>query len=302
LFSILQDLSLSIIFLTSIAVILRIFSNPVANVFQKQLTNNSHHPLTVNFLTYLGLSVLCGFLAFKISWSALPAQFWIYSVLGGLAGALGNSFLVKALQKGDLSVLGPINAYKSVVGILVGILLLAEVPNIWGALGTLLIIGGSYFVLDTTEERFSWSLLRRKEIQYRIWAMILTAIEAVFIKKVILASNVGTSFLSWCWFGTLFSFLILVLNKVSVVAGTMQFTGSVISKYIFLILCIGVMQLTTNFVFDHMPVGYALALFQLSTIVSVLLGQHIFKEENIRKKLIGSAIMLMGSVIIILLK
>jgi drug/metabolite transporter (DMT)-like permease len=49
-----------------------------------------------------------------------------------------------------------------------------------------------------------------------------------------------------------------------------------------------------------MPVGYALSLFQLSTIVSVLLGHRIFKEMGIRKKLIGSAIMIVGSIIIIL--
>lgn len=291
-----------IIVLTSTAIILRILSNPLANVFQKHLTSRRHHPLVVNFLTYLGLSVLCGALAFRISWWHLPLQFWMYSILGGIAGALGNGFLVKALQKGDLSVLGPINAYKSVVGLIVGIFLLRELPNLWGALGTVLIIAGSYFVLDTTEERFSWSLLRKKEIQFRIWAMILTAIEAVFIKKVILASNVTTSFLSWCWFGAVFSFLLLPINKVNLAANLKRITGGSLKNYGLLIFCIGAMQLTTVFVFDHLPVGYALALFQLSTLVSVLLGHRIFKEENIGKKLVGSAIMMIGSVVIILLK
>ena len=293
---------MTIILLTSIAVILRILSNPVANVFQKHLTNSGHHPLVVNFLAYLGLSVLCAAIAFFTSWSQLPSQFWIYSALGGIAGALGNGFLVKALQKGELSVLGPINAYKSVVGIIVGIFLLREIPNVWGTLGTALIIGGSYFVLDTTKEKFSWALLKKPEIQYRIWAMMLTAIEAVFIKKVILASDVSTSFLSWCWFGALFSFLLLLFNNVSLTADVKRLTTPAISNYIFLILCIGSMQLTTNFVLGHMSVGYALALFQLSTIVSVLLGHRIFKEENIHKKLIGTAIMIIGSVVIILLK
>jgi drug/metabolite transporter (DMT)-like permease len=51
-----------------------------------------------------------------------------------------------------------------------------------------------------------------------------------------------------------------------------------------------------------MPVGYALSLFQLSTIVSVLLGHRLFQEKDIRKKLIGTAIMIAGSVIIILFK
>jgi drug/metabolite transporter (DMT)-like permease len=75
-----------------------------------------------------------------------------------------------------------------------------------------------------------------------------------------------------------------------------------ISKYLMLIVCIGTMQFTTTYTFDHLPVGYALSLFQLSIIVSVLLGHQIFKEQDIRKKLLGSAIMIIGSVVIILLK
>jgi valyl-tRNA synthetase len=49
-------------------------------------------------------------------------------LLGGLVGALGNAFLVKAIQNGELSVLGPINSYKSVVGVVVAVFLLGEVP------------------------------------------------------------------------------------------------------------------------------------------------------------------------------
>ena len=67
-----------------------------------------------------------------------------------------------------------------------------------------------------------------------------------------------------------------------------------------LVACVGTMQFTTNYTFDHMPVGYALSLFQLSIIVSVILGHRIFKEMGIRKKLIGSAIMIIGSIVIIL--
>ncbi|HJW16869.1 MAG TPA: DMT family transporter, partial [Flavisolibacter sp.] len=261
-----------------------------------------HHPLAVNFFTYLGLSMLSIPLALRVQWSALPAPFWIYALLGAVVGSLGNGLLVMALQKGDLSVLGPINAYKSVVGIIAGIFLLGEIPNWWGALGTLLIIGGSYFVLDTTEERFSWALLGRKEIKFRLWAMLLTAIEAVFVKRVILASDVLTSFLSWCWLGALFSFLLLLLTRKQQSMAVPAKMPNHLAPFIFLILCIGTMQLTTLYVFDHMPVGYALALFQLSTIVSVLLGHHIFNERDIRKKLLGAAIMMIGSVVIILLK
>lgn len=288
--------------LTPIAVLLRIFSNPLGNVFQKQLTSKNNHPLLVNFLTYLLLAILCIFISVGVHWYKLPMQFWLYSISGGIAGALGNGFLVKALQKGDLSVLGPINSYKSVVGIIVGIFLLGEIPNVWGITGILLIIYGSYFVLDTTKDRFSWTLLKRPEIQYRIWAMILTAIEAVFIKKIILSSSATIAFISWCWFGTLFSLLFLLLYRLNLKDEIRKVSSKDISKYAWLVICIGTMQFATIYAFDHMPVGYALSLFQLSIIVSVLLGHKVFKEQDIRKKLIGSAVMIAGSIVIILLK
>ncbi len=258
--------------------------------------------MLVNFLTYFLLSVICIFIAGFLNWPILPMQFWIYSILGGLAGALGNSFLVKALQLGDLSVLGPINSYKSLIGIFMGMILLGEVPNLWGMLGVVLIIWGSYFVLDTTPEKFSLALLKKSEIQFRIWAMILTAIEAVFVKKVILASSTPIAFISWCCFGAVFSFVLLFFYRLDVQKEWGKIGYPDFSKYAMLIICIGTMQFTTNYVLEYMAVGYALSIFQLSIIISVLLGYRIFQEQDIRKKLIGSAIMIIGSIVIILLK
>ena len=89
--------------------------------------------------------------AWRVDWVSLPWQFWTYAAVGGLFGAVGNGFLVMALRRGDLSVLGPINSYKSVVGIV----LLGELPSLMGLAGVAIIILGSYFVFDTTEDGFS---------------------------------------------------------------------------------------------------------------------------------------------------
>lgn len=291
-----------IIFVT-VAVILRVLSNPLANVYQKQLTSKGNNPLVVNFLTFFFLSLFCCLLVFFIEIPTIKADFWIYSILGGIVGAIGNGFLVKALQIGDLSVLGPINSYKSVVGIIVGIFLLSEIPTIWGLLGIALIIYGSYFVLDTTEEKFSWELFKKNEIKFRIWAMVLTAIEAIFVKKVILSSSTLLAFMSWCALGALFSFILLFFYKIRLrTEFAKSFKLEYLEKFLLLITCMGIMQLTTNYAFDHMPVGYALSLFQLSTIVSIGLGYKFFQEKEIGKKVIGSIIMIIGSVLIILLK
>lgn len=287
--------------LVTSAVLFRIFSNPLANVFQKQLTAKGIHPLLVNFQTYFLLSVVCLLFAGFITWPELPVQFWVYSVAGGLAGALGNGFLVKALNEGELSVLAPINSYKSVVGMIGGIILLGEVPDLWGIAGVALIIYGSYWVLDTTEERFSLSLLKRRDIQYRLLAMILTAIEAVFVKKVIISSSVTIAFIGWCCFGALFSFLLMFVYRLNIIREIKKTGSSEIGKFAMLVSCMGIMQITTNYTFEHMDVGYSLSLFQLSSIVSVVFGYRFFKEHDIRKKLLGSIIMITGSVVIIFL-
>ena len=103
--------------LTYIAILLRVLSNPFSNVFQKSLTGKGNDPLIVNFMSYLLLSAACLTFAWRIDWCALAWQFWAYAALGGLFGAVGNGFLVMALKRGDLSVLGPINSYKSVVAL-----------------------------------------------------------------------------------------------------------------------------------------------------------------------------------------
>ncbi|WPR76972.1 DMT family transporter [Algoriphagus sp. NG3] len=285
-----------------LAVSIRVIANPLGNVFQKQLTQAGSHPFWVNFLTYLLLTLACCLSLPFIEIRTLNKGFWIYSILGGIFGAMGNGLLVKALHKGDLSILGPINSYKAIVALIFGVFLLGEIPNIWGIIGIGIIIYGSYMVLDTTEERFTPALLKNKEIQFRIGAMILTAIEAVFVKRVIISSSPTLAFYSWCAFGAIFSFIILVVFQIRIKENLQHLTRNTLYKLLFLGGCIATMQLSTNFVFERMDVSYALSLFQLSIIVSVFLGYRFFREKDIRKKIIGSAIMIVGSVMIILLK
>ena len=251
-------------------------------------------------MTYLILSFLSLFLIIFSDFKGVTLSIWVWAAIVGLLGATGNGFLIKALEKGEISVLGPINAYKSIVGMIFGIFLLKEIPNIFGFSGMFLIIFGSYFILDTLQERFSFSLLKNKQIQYRFLALFFSAVEAVFIKKLILLSNILDTFIVWCFFGALFSLLMFKFSKLSIRKEFVNLKSSNILFFINIVFCIAIMQYSTNYVFLKMNVSYALALFQLSAIVSVFLGYKIFSEKNIAKKLFGSVIMVIGAVLIIL--
>ena len=281
---------------TLIALTVRIVTNPLTNVFQKKLTNNGVSSLYVNLLTYCLLSILCIIPALNIHWSGYGASLWGWAAVSGCFGAAGNGCLIKALQSGELSVLGPVNSYKSIVAMITGFFFLKEIPDFCGILGVVLIIWGSYFVFETQKEGFSFDLLKRKDIQFRILATIFTAIEAVFIKKVILLSSTAAAFVLWCWFGFLFALILTVILKPESMT---SYSLKTVQYLIYTALCAGLMQLSTNYVFDRMNVGYALTLFQLSLILSVVFGFVFFKEKNIIKKLAGTFVMLAGSVLII---
>ena len=69
--------------------------------------------------------------------------------------------------------------------------------------------------------------------------------------------------------------------------------------YICLALSTGVMQAATLFTFDRMQVGYSLALFQLSSLISVFFGHRYFKEPHFGRRLAASGIMVAGAALIV---
>ena len=60
------------------------------------------------------------------------------------------------------------------------------------------------------------------------------------------------------------------------------------------------MQFTTTVALGGLQVGYTLALFQTSTLLSVLLGYTFFRERHFLRRLAAAAIMVAGAVLIVL--
>lgn len=272
-------------YLTLAGILIRIFSNSYLNVFQKILTTRGEKSSVINFYTYLGLSLAGVLFLHQVSLNILPLV-----LIMGFLGALWNFFIIKALSIGELSTLAPINSYKPVVALIFGIIFLHEIPTISALLALVLIITGTYFVLG------GWGKSKNRNIIaifYRILALICSGTEAVFIKKIILITGTTNCFILWALSGLLFSSIIVAFSR----------HKPVIKEYKYqflLILAVGIMQYSTNFVFAGMNVSYALALFQLSTLLSVFLGVNIFNEKGLKKKIAGSIIMITGAVILIL--
>ncbi len=275
----------------------RIFSNPIANMLQKALSER-HSAVLINLYSYGLLSLACiiNVCITDYNWTSYSFEFWNYVILAGFLCTLGTVCLIKALQCGELSVLGPINSYKCLVGLLFGFMILGEVPSIKAILGVLLIICGSWFIFDTVKEGFSFKLFKRKDIILRFCALFLTGAEAAVLKKIILISSPEECFILWCFSGFVFSLILVLLLKKKFQP---LFKKDLLAIFV-IAVCLGLMQFSTNIVFEKLNVGLSLALFQLSSIVAIVFGYKVFKESHIIKKLIGAVIMIVGSCLILL--
>ena len=274
-------------------VLIRIFSNSFSGVFQKKLSK-MFSASYINTICYFILTLFCllGFKFFDFS----NLEVFKYAFFSGFIGAIGNIFQIKALKLGELSILSPINSYKIVFSLIFSFLILREIPSLSAFFGIFLIIFGSYVIFETTKEGFSHKLFLKKDIQYRILAVLFTSLEAVFIKNMIIVSNEITALFFWGLTSFLFSLLIMKLNC----HNFEKIPPKSLCLIFGLSLTMLIMQFSTNILFKIMNVSYALSLFQLSSILSVFLGYKFFKEKNIFKKLLGSLIMVIGAMIVIL--
>jgi drug/metabolite transporter (DMT)-like permease len=292
--------------LTALFVATRIVANPLSNVFQKQLTRRAAHPVFIIAAVHALLTLMCLPVLLVPGAVKLPlgTAVWMNMAICALLAVAGNVLLVYALKSSDLSVLGPINAYKSVVSLVLGIFLIGELPTWTGLAGVLLILAGSYFVVDGAAGQPRGNafvrFFRERGIQLRLAALGLSATEAVFLKRAILLSSPLTTFVLWSVLGLPLAGAAMFLLSREKVNDEVLILRNNSRTYLSLAVTTGLMQLSTVLTFGKLQVGYSLALFQMSTLISVFLGYHYFQESQIRKRLAGSLVMVAGAVLIVM--
>jgi len=288
---------------TALFVVVRILANPVSNVFQKQLAERSASPIFIIGSVHACLALVCAPLLLFYA-APITHDVWLNMLIAATLAVSGNTLLVYALRSADLSILGPVNAYKSVIGLILAIFLIGEYPSAAGIAGVLLIVAGSYVVVDRQVDQPARNafvlFFRERGVQLRFAALFLAAAEAVFLKRAIVLSSPGTVFILWSILGVPLAAVAFLTDRAPL-ARQLETVRCFWTTYLALAVTTGLMQMTTVLTFGRLQVGYSLALFQLSTIVSVLLGHRYFREKNVRKRLAGSMVMTAGAIMIVVL-
>lgn len=289
---------------TALIVATRVVANPVSNVLQKQLAHDACPPAWIILVTHGVLGMVAIPLALGPGRPPWDVRFWACMGLCGVLAIASNTLIVAALRLSDLSVLGPINSWKSIVSLLAAYLIVGEKPGLAGFAGMVLIAAGSLFLGEPMRpggaERGLGSLVRQRGVQLRVAALVLSALEAALLKEVLGRASAVPAFAAWCLACLPLAGLSWWLHGGARPPATESGTGRRRLGFAALATTTGLMQLTSLLAFERLLVGYALALFQLSTLLSVLLGHHFFQERHLRRRLLGAGIMTGGAILVVL--
>jgi len=253
-------------------------------------------------VSYLVLSLICIPLLWTVNFNELSSSFWLNIFFAALVDMAGTLFLVMSLSKTDLSIFGPLNAYKVVISMILAMIFLGEVPSSQGFLGIAVILVGSFFLFPSSEKLHGNRLLHLftiKGVRYRFLSILLFSIGTLPLKNaVIIASPLATA-VFWCLIG----FPLAILAYALFIKGSFAQNTTVAKQYVPQFLYLGIlmflMQYTSMLVLSKFFIAYTLALFQLSMVLQVFLGYRIFNEQYVIRRMASCLVMVAGSLLVL---
>ncbi|MCX4188227.1 DMT family transporter [Methylophaga sp. OBS4] len=278
----------------------RLLFSAFANVFQKQLTHDGLHPFFIVFTSYVVLAVICLPLLWTFNPFQLSLSFWINIFFAALLDMAGTLFLVMSLSRTDLSVFGPLNAYKVVISMLLAMLFIGEIPSMQGFIGVMVIVAGSYFLFPPKPQSGrSWTLFAEKGVQYRFLSILLFSVGTLPLKNAVIDGGALPTTVFWCLIGLPLAAMVQLLFVRDNFRQDLEKAHAQVYPFIYLGCLIFLMQFMTMLVFSQLLVAYALALFQLSMVLQVFLGYRIFNEKHILRRLGACLVMAAGSMMVL---
>jgi len=208
---------------------------------------------------------------------------------------------MKALKLSPLSLSIPFLSFTPVFMILTGFLILDESPNVWGVCGILFVVVGSY-VLYSSKIKYGYlAPLRAIRKEPGSWLMLVVAILysilAVLGKKAIQHSSpifFGFFFLASVNITILIFFPVLSKIKWNALS-KMPVRGICVGFVLYLHVLLHVLAISM------VEAVYMISVKRMSIVFAVIYGWLLFKETDIKSRMLGAVLMFLGIGVITLL-
>ena len=223
-------------------------------------------------------------------------------ILGSIVGIFAAVFAYRAIKISEISAISPISAFNPVFTAVISFIFLHEVISGKSVFGILLICFGAYLLeLSKAENDLLGpikSLTTNPGVRLSLAAYFLWAITPVFEKTAILhtfpkvppfVSLVGLSF-------TTVAFILMAIKKSK---KSLPEIRNLLPIFLIVGVLGGLGQALAMVAFSLGELGLTTAVFKLSMIFTVVLGWILLKEQNVKDRLLGSFVMLLGVALLV---
>lgn len=228
---------------------------------------------------------------------------FILATVGAVAISVVAAILAyRAIKISEVSLVNPISSFNPVFTAIISFIVLGEKISFRGVLGILLVVGGAYLLQISESKKGALApikaLASHRGVQLSLVAYFLWAITPSLEKTAIfhtspqvppfasLAGMVGAI--------ALYTPIVAQVSKKPIDIARRHLKLFVLSGFL------GGIGMTAAFTaFSLANLGLVTATFKLSMIFTVVLGWLFFKEKEIKSRLLGSIVMLIGVVLLV---
>ncbi len=232
---------------------------------------------------------------------SIEPSFWLILIIGGICNVFATIFYMKSIKHTDLSLSVPLLAFSPLFLLFTSPLLVGEFPNQYGLIGVLLIVLGSYMLNIKKRskgiiEPFH-ALIKEKGPRFMLLVAVIWSISANIDK---IGVKNSTPFF-WITMMAIFVSLSLFPIVVHRFPKERKTSKNWVKALIPIGLIYGLTILNQMIAINLAMVPYVISIKRTSTILAVVWGFLIFKEKNIKDRLAGVIIMIVGVLFITLL-
>lgn len=249
----------------------------------------------------------------------LPFMFLIILLSGGIPQVTSNFYLlilasamldsvafaasINAIKMSSISLISPISSFNPVFTTIIAAWTLGETPTITKLLGILIIVFGAYLLnISDIKGGLMMPFIRlfsNRAVLLFFLANFIWAITPIFQKQAIF-QTIPSRPLFASFFGVILVSLFLTPFALKSFGKSINKIKQNIWWFLFLAPFAALAQWAAYTAFSQINVGYATAIFKLSTLFTILWGALFFKEERIKERLLGASVMIMGTILLVI--
>jgi len=275
------------------------FFDALKNVFSKINLKTIDEYIVAWSLRFFTLPFLIPLL-YLIKIPPLKNQFWIALFVGGSLNVITTILYMKSIKSSDLSLTIPMVTFTPLFLLITSPLIVGEFPNLLGIIGVLLIVLGSYLlnIKQTTKGYLApfKALLKEKGPRIMLLVAFIWSITSNFDKIGVRSSSPIFWVIAVNTFVTLALFPIMLFKS-------QKFLKKIFKNYkpLFSIGFFNGLTLIFQMIAINLTlVAYVISIKRSSALISVLFGHLVFKEKEVKERLLATIIMLIGVLLIML--